>query len=246
MMLFPRKSLALAATLISFCAPTPYIQIQNRSKQGICYKVEYSNGIGVFPNETVCGVTGIEIAGFWLDSGQSKAFKATGSTGQHFNGAITAVLNNNKDRGARNEINFSNPTMPYYDVDYQYGISDGTCGPPNSTNLSGERDTFGKANTAWKTLNQATKNELLRFPQYLRQDANGSLTYINMGVEAWPDLAPEVIRFFQVTAAFKAYMAPGSQANVTWPKNSMHEEVVALADQQTLNALTDQIVITSY
>ena len=245
-MLFLRKSLALAATLTSFCASKPLIQVQNLSQQRICYNVEYSNGIGIFPNETVCGVTGTEIAGFWLDSGQSKGFKATGSAGQHFNGAITAVVNNNKDRGARNEINFSNPTIPFYDVDYQYGISDGTCGPPNSTNVSGERDTLGKANKAWQTLNQTTKNELLRFPQYLRQDANGSLTYINMGVEAWPDLAPEVIWFFQVTAAFKAYMGPGSQAGVTWPKNSMHEEVVALADQQVLNALTDTIVVTSY
>ena len=245
-MLFPRKSLALAATLISLCAATPHILIQNLSKQRICYKVEYSNGTGVFPNQTVCGATGPEIAGFWLDSGHSKGFKATGSTGQHFNGAITAVLNNNKDRGARNEINFLNPTKPFYDVDYQYGISDGTCGPPNSTNLSGERDTLGKANKAWQTLNQTMKNDLLKFPQYLRQDANGSLTYINMGVEAWPTLALEVIRFFQVTAAFNAYMGPGSQAGVSWPKNSMHEKLVALADRQVLSALTEMIVITSY
>ena len=246
-MLFLLKNLALAALLISFCAAMPYIHIENLSKQRICYKVEYSNGTGTFPNNTDCGATGDQVAGFWLAPGQRNfTTKATNATGHLFNGAITAVLNNKTTCGARNEINFSNATMPFYDVDYQYGISDGTCGPPNSSYLSGERDTLGKANKAWRTLNSTTKSQLLRnSSQYLRQGANGSLTYINMGMEAWPNRI-DVIRFFQATAGFKAYMCPGSVANVVWPKNSTHARLVDLADQQTRNAVTDTIVITSY
>lgn len=100
-MLFAQRILALVAILISLCAPTPVIRIQNFSKQNICYKVEYSNGTGAFPNQTVCGVTGPEIGGFWIDSGDSREFNATGIDGQNFNGAITAILNNNKTIGAR-------------------------------------------------------------------------------------------------------------------------------------------------
>lgn len=246
-MLFFLKDLALAATLISSCAATPSIRIENLSKQSVCYKVEYSTGTGTFPNNTDCGAIGDQVAGFWLGPGQSNfTTKATNATGHLFNGAITAVLNNKTARGARNEINFSNPNMPFYDVDYQYGISDGTCGPPNSSQLSGERDTLGKANKAWRTLNSTTKSQLLQnSSQYLRQGANGSLIYINMGMEAWPNRI-DVIRFFQVTAGFKAYMCPGSVDNVIWPKNSTHAKLVDLADQQTASAVTDTIVITSY
>lgn len=245
-MLFLLKNLALAAILISSCAATPSIRIENLSKQSVCYKVEYSTGTGTFPNNTDCGATGDQVAGFWLGPGQSNFTKATNANGHLFNGAITAVLNNKTARGARNEINFSNPTMPFYDVDYQYGISDGTCGPPNSSHLSGERDTLGKANKAWRTLNSTTKGQLLQnSSQYLRQGANGSLTYINMGMEAWPNRI-DVIRFFQVTAGFKAYMCPGSVDNVIWPKNSTHAKLVDLADRQTASAVTDTIVITSY
>lgn len=246
-MLFLLKRLALAAVLISFCAATPSIRIENLSKQSVCYKVEYSDGTGAFPNNTDCGAAGDQVAGFWLALGQSNfTVKATNATGHLFNGAITAVLDNKTTCGARNEINFSNATMPFYDVDYQYGISDGTCGPLNSGNLSGERDTLGKANKAWRTLNSTTKIQLLEnSSQYLRQGANGSLTYINMGIEAWPNRT-DVIWFFQVTAGFKAYMGPGSVDNVIWPKNSTHARLVDLADQQTTSAVTDTIVITSY
>ena len=250
-MLFLGKGLALVAMLVSFCASTPYIRIQNLSQKPICYKVEYSSGTGAFPNETACGAIGAEVAGFVLDPGKSRGFKATGSDGQLFNGAITAMLNDKANTGARNEINFLNPAMPFWDVDYQYGISDGTCGPPNSTHLSGERDTLGKANKAWQTLDQTTKTHLLGFPQYLKQDASGSLTYINMGPEAWENgawanTALDLIRFFQVTAGFKAYVSPGSVAGQTWPENSPQQELVDLANQQTLSASTDTLLVTSY
>lgn len=247
MMPFLLQNLALAAILISFCAATPYIHIENLSKESICYKVEYSDGAGTFPNNANCGATGPQVAGFWLAPGQSNfTTKATNATGHFFNGAITAMLNNKNTCGARNEINFSNVNMPFYDVDYQYGISDGTCGPLDGSNLSGERDTLGKANKAWRTLNSTTKGQLLNnSSQYLRQGANGSLTYINMDMGAWPNRI-DVIQFFQVTAGFKAYMCPGSEDNVVWPKTSTHARLVGLADQQTRSAVTDTIVITSY
>ena len=238
--------MALAAIIISFCAPTPHIRIENRSKQSICYRVEYSDGTGAIPKDTDCGIPGDGIAGFWLRPSQQSVYKAINATGQPFNGAITAIINNEK--GARNEINFSNTTMPYYDVDYQYGISDGTCGPPNSTReyLAGEKDALGKANIAWRSLNQTTQKSLLdKGPQYLYQGPNGSLTHINMSIDAWPDRA-DVIQFFQLTAGFKAYMSPGSVGDVTWPTNSLHAKLVDLANQQTRSALTDMIVVTSY
>ncbi|KAF6236130.1 hypothetical protein HO173_005759 [Letharia columbiana] len=241
-MLFLQKTLTLAAILISFCAPMPLIRIQNISKENICYMVEYSNGTGTFPNETICGID----RGFWLNSGQTKDFKATGFDGEHFNGAVTAWLKNNTFRGARNEINLLNQSMAWYDVSYQYGISDGTCGPANSSDLSGEKDSLGKANSAWKTLSYPIKRQLLKSPQYLRQGKNGSLVHINMGVEAFPYGAPDVVMFFQATAGFKAYMGSGSATDVTWPPNSVQAELVPLADKQTLSAPTDHIVITSY
>lgn len=248
-MLILRKTLALAAILISFCAPKPYILVQNFSKQNICYKVEYSSGTGAFPNTKECGeAKGPNVGGFLLKSGLTKGFDATGTDGQPFNGAISAVINNNTDEGARNEINLLNSTMAWYDISYQYGFSDGTCGPANtsSANLSGERDTLGKANAAWKTLDQTKKNNLLqKYPNYLKQNANGSLTHIDMTSTA-QDTAPDLVYFFQVTAGFKGYISFGSVQGVTWPAGSMQSLSVRLADKQALSAPTDQIVITSY
>ena len=243
-MLFLQNSLALAAILISFCASTPLIRVHNFSKERICYKVEYSNGTGAFPQEAVCDdAKGIQVGGFWLDPNQTKEVTAIGKDGQRFNGAITAVLKNNTIQGARNEINLLNTTMSWYDVDYQYGISDSTCGPFNSTNFSGERDALGKANAVWKTLNQTMKTELLAYPQYL-SESNGSLVVISMGIDAWPSLAPKAIWFFQVTAGFKAYMSPGG--NITYPKNSTLSTLQDLANKQTLADPSDHFLITSY
>ena len=187
-----------------------------------------------------------------LNSGQSQNHTAKGDDGTYFNGALTPWLHDDKVWGARNEINLLNPAETYYDVSYIYGISDGTCGPATGNNLSGERNTLEKANQAWRTLNQTTKNHLLTFPQYLKEGGNGSLVYINMGEEAWPYLAPEVIWFFQVTAGLKGYLSPGSYNNpatnqkMVWPNGSIQAALVPQADRQTLLALTDTIVITAY
>lgn len=256
-MLLLRKTLALAAILISLCAPTPVIRIQNTSKQNICYMVEYSNGTGAFPNVTWCGGEhGFKVAGFMLNSGLSKDFTAIGSDGQRFDGAITAWPNNST-RGARNEINLLNVTETYYDVDYQRGISGSTCGPANdSSALDGEPDPLAEANKAWNTLSRARKMQLLAFPTYL-QGNNRALTYINMDINAWPFLAPgeaarpvnpktlPVVAFFQQTANFNAYMCPGSIKGVT-PPNNFTKELVALADGHARKTPMDHMVITSY
>lgn len=248
-MLVLRKTLALAAILISFCAPKPHILVQNFSKQNICYKVEYSSGMGAFPSTAVCGeAKGPQVGGFWLNSGQSQGFDATGTDGQPFNGAISAVINDNTDEGARNEINLLNSSMAWYDVSYQYGFSDGTNGPANSGSgiLAGERDTLGKANAAWKALNQTKKASLLtENPDYLKQSANGSLTHINMTSTAQTDV-PDVVYFFQVTARFNGYVSCGSVQGVTWPPGSIQSQAVKLADRQSYGAPTDQFIITSY
>ena len=196
--------------------------------------------------DTACqGIGGPNIAGFSLSPGEHKVVKAINSSGIGFNGALTTVINN-ITLGTRYEINFSNLIYPYWDVDYQYAITDGTCGPPNSSKTSGERHTLTKANKAWKTLNQTRKNQLLKFPQYLKQDdANGSLTYINMGVEAWPARA-DVIEFFQLTADFQGYMGPGSVDGTIYEKNSTLQKLVHLADLQTKSEPAHSVVVTSY
>ena len=253
-MLLLRKVLALAAILISFgtstpissSTSTPHIRIENKSKDRICYKVEFSNGTGIFPKDAVCGgAEGPQVAGFWLGSGQHKVVEATNSSGIGFNGAITTVLNKQSLLGARYEINSSNITDPFWDVDWQYGITDGTCGPLNSKHLTGERDTLGKANAAWRTLDQTKKNQLLKFPEYLVQGANGSLTHINMTIDAWPERA-DVIQFFQETAGFKGYVGPGSVNGAIYGKHSTLQKLVNLADLQTTSDVTNTIAITSY
>ncbi|CAD6593209.1 MAG: hypothetical protein ASARMPREDX12_006935 [Alectoria sarmentosa] len=268
-MLAVRMALALAAILISFCASKPVIRVQNHSKQSICYKVEYSNGTGAFPSNATCGgAKGTEVGGFWLKPGQSQVFNATGSNGVRFNGAITAVLENNSVWAARNEINLLNASLAWYDVDYQYGISGSTCGPANdsilllggpandsillsggpangSSLLSGESDPIGKVNKAWRTLNQTTKSQLLAFPEFLTQDGSGTLTNISMGINAWPYRAPAVIDFFQNTAGLKAYMSPGGNTSV-WPEGSIQEALTKGANLVQYSAPTEHIVITSY
>ncbi len=247
-----REILALAATLISFCAPSPLlrppprIRVQNLSREPICYKVEYSNGTGTFPTEAVCDdAKGNQVGGFWLDPNQTREFTAIGKDdGQRFNGAITAVLKNNTVQGARNEMNLCNDTVSWFDVDYQYGISSGTCGPLNSSNLSGEKDALGKANAAWKNLNQTMKTELLTYPQYFNQ-SNGSLVDISMRIDAWPYLALKPIWFFQVVASFKAYMSPGGK-NTSLPTDSLQYTLQELANGQTFQGPSDHFVVTSY
>ena len=254
-MLLLQKFPALAAILISVGTsspispgtPTPQIRIDNKSKDRICYKVEFSNGTGIFPQDAVCGgAQGPQVAGFWLNAGEQKVVPATNASGIGFNGALTTVLNKQSLLGARYEINFSNLTDPFWDVDWQYGISDGTCGPLNNGNhLTGERDTLGKANAAWRTLDQTKKQQLLQFPEYLVAGANGSLTQINMTVDAWPERA-DVIQFFQETAGFRGYVGPGSVTDQQYGKDSELQKLVHLADLQTTSDVTNTIVITSY
>lgn len=225
----------------------PHVSIRNFSNQNICYSVEYSNGTGAFPSSAICGgVKGNETGGFWLDSGKIKEVNAIGLDGQPFCGAITAMLDNNTLTGARNEMNFLNARQTYYDISYEYGISDGTCGPADGSNPAGELHTLSKANKAWRSLNQTTKDYLLTFPDYLKQGGNGSLDYINMNINAWPDLAPDVVYFFQATAGFQGYMGSGSVRDVEYPAGSLRNISVGLADKQCRSSPSNQFVITSY
>ena len=257
-MLIIRKTLALAAILISLCTPTPNISVRNLSNQTICYKVEYSNGTGAFPSveypnrtfafpSAICGqANGTGTGGFRLQSGQTLDVDATGIDGLPFNGAITPVLNDNSFIGARCEVNLLNATVTYYDMSYEYGITDATCGPADGINLAGERYPLLKANKAWTTLNQTTRNHLLSFPEYLKQGKNGSLDYINMNLNAWPTYAPEVVYFFQITAGFRGYMGTGSVRGVTYPAGTIQNISVDAANAQVLNSPSRQIVIDSY
>ena len=248
-MIYLPTTLALAAILTSLSAATPLVQIQNYSNQTICYLVEYSSGAGAFPTEAACNNDqGAMIAGFWVNSGQTREFNAPG-----FNGAITAILSGNTIRGARHEINLAaNPGQTWYDVDYEYGISDSTLGPiggqdteDGHNSLSGEPDAYAKANAAWVHLDPATKSELLAFPQYLAQADGGSLDWIHMDINA-PVVAPAVVYFFQITADFTAYLNPGSVAGQWVDPGTSQAVAKTAADKKTWLVGTDQMVITSH
>ena len=247
-MIYLPKTLALAAILTSLSAADPLVRIQNYSNQNICYMVEYSSGVGTFPTEAACNnEQSATVAGFWVNSGQVREFNAPG-----FNGAITAILSGNTIRGARHEINFVDPGETWYDVDYEYGISDSTLGPiggqdteDGHNSLAGEPDAYAKANAAWVHLDPATKSQLLAFPQYLAQADNGNLDWINMDT-AGPAVAPAVVYFFQITADFTAYLNPGSVAGRWVDPNTSQDVAKTAADKKTWLVGTDQMVITSH
>ena len=226
-------------------SPTdPVITIQNTSPSDICYKVQFTSGN--FQTTTSCDSS----PGFIVSAGQTMIIHP----GADFNGAITAILNNNSIKGARHELNFASPlydmTGTWYDVDYQLGMSDSTLGPadgqPRNINdqqlpsLSGESNTLAKASTAWpQTSNQA---QLLAFPNYIQQGSNGQLTFVYMDTNA----PAEVAEFFQLTANFTAYCGPGSVAGVAVPTGTVQSEMVVAANEKSWWVGTQDMLIIAY
>ena len=235
---------AQSASLPGIWSPTdPAITVQNTSPSDICYKVEFTSGN--FQTTTTCDSS----PGFIVSAGQTMIVHP----GADFNGAITAILNNNV-KGARHELNFASPLYgmsgTWYDVDYQLGMSDSTLGPadgqPRNINghqlpsLSGESNTLAKANAAWpQTSNQP---QLLGSPDYIQQDPNGQLTFVYMDSNA----PAEVVEFFQLTANFTAYCGPGSVADVAVPTGTVQSDMVGAADEKSWWVGTQNMQIVAY
>ena len=235
---------AQSASLPGIWSPTdPAITIQNTSPSDICYKVEFTSGN--FQTTTTCDSS----PGFIVSAGQTMIVHP----GADFNGAITAILNNNI-KGARHELSFASPLYgmsgTWYDVDYQLGMSDSTLGPadgqPRNINgqqlpsLSGESNTLAKANAAWpQASNQA---QLLAFSNYIQQGPNGQLTSVYMDSNA----PAEVVEFFQLTANFTAYCGPGSVVGVSIPTGTVQSDMVWAADEKSWWVGTQDMQIVAY
>ncbi|KAM0802515.1 hypothetical protein BDR22DRAFT_887304 [Usnea florida] len=228
----PHTLVALATFLTTISATS--ITFQNMGSENICYMVELSSG--TFPSTTTC----TQGPGIAINAGQTTTIPLDPA----FNGALTAWTNT--VRGARYEINFAATSgSTWYDADYQLGMSPGTVGPSDNRKLStgqsalsGEPDPLAKANAAWPhTTNQAA---LLAYPNYLKQGANGQLSFVYCDVNA-PQV---VIDFFQVTAEFAAYIDAGSVAGVTPAAGD--EEAVKMADEQSLMVDTQDMSIVAH
>ena len=235
---------AQSASLPGIWSPTdPAITIQNTSPSDICYKAEFTSGN--FQTTTTCDSS----PGFIVSAGQTMIVHP----GADFNGAITAILNNNI-KGARHELNFAKPLYgmsgTWYDVDYQLGMSDSTLGPadgqPRNINgqqlpsISGESNTLAKANAAWpQASNQA---QLLAFSNYIQQSPDGQLTSVYMDSNA----PAEVVEFFQLTANFTAYCGPGSVAGVSIPTGTVQSDIVGAADEKSWWVGTQDMQIVAY
>ena len=225
--------LVTLATVLAMASASS-ITFHNVATKDICYMAEQSSG--TFPTTTTCGPgPGISVA-----AGQT----TTITLDPTFNGALTAFTDG--VRGARYEINFAAaPGSTWYDADYQLGMSDGTVGPSDNRRLSngqpslaGEADTLAKANAAWSDAHD--KAALLAYPDYLRQGADGRLSFVYCDARA-PQV---VIDFFQVTADFAAYVDAGSVAGVT--PSAADEEAVRMADARSLQVDTQDMLIVAH
>ena len=231
-------SAILAAAAAATTASATSITFQNVSPNGICYTAELSSG--TFPSTTTCGPgTG---PGISVPAGSKTTVLLDGS----FNGALTAWTNG--VRGARYEVNFAaSATSTWYDADYQLGMSDGTVGPldhralvnGNPSSTTGEPDTLAKANAAWPPP-EAAAAALLAYPDYIKQDAasDGKLSFVYCDAHA----PPVVVDFFQVTAAFEAYVDAGSVVG----GSKDDAQAVRMADVKSLEVGTQDMLIVAH
>lgn len=255
-------AILLAATTAS---AAPSITFQNASPHDICYGAELSSG--TFPSTTTCGPPSSPTSGITVPAGATTTVPLPAS----FNGALTAWTTGPaggggggggppRTRGARYELNFAaSATSTWYDADYQLGMSDGTLGPRDHrpllllngrrpSSLTGEPDTLAKANAAWPHADD--RAALLAYPDYIRADEGGrTLTFVYCDADA-PQV---VVHFFQVTAAFEAYVDAGSVAGVgvgvggdPAGGGGVDAQAVRMADVKSLEVGTQEMLIVAY
>ncbi|KAI4242351.1 MAG: hypothetical protein L6R40_004080 [Gallowayella cf. fulva] len=212
----------------------PQITIVNNEPRTVCLQVETgADSPSRDPPTTKCdGIDGISVP-----AGQTTVFRP----GPLWHGAITPYTRTGA-RGTRFELNFQ-PDVTWYDADMELGMSGATLGPSDKQpaidgrpSLVGELDPLAKANAAWaREKDWGYKAVLWQFPQYISVSEDKSrLTYVYMDKGA-----PDVVRiFFQLTAAFNAYVYKGSVAQDGNPNAKVHVEGVyaemeRAADDQT-------------
>lgn len=189
----------------------PVVTIVNMSGRDYIYDVERDSQS---PPGTFASCTGC----IKVPAGKTIRFHP----GQRFNGAVTA----NHHRGTRHELNFlSAPGECWYDDDMERGMSDETLGPTDhrrqpdgSSSLVGEADVLAKANAAWAHTPAATQQALLH-SGYFKGTVGGKLAHVSIDQQA----GSNVVDWFQLDAAFDAYIATGSVAG----RSSTQADLVA-------------------
>ncbi|KAL8790377.1 MAG: hypothetical protein Q9195_006395 [Heterodermia aff. obscurata] len=169
---------------------------------------------------------------FTVPAGQTVDFHP----GAGFVGAFSA----NSGQGTRHEVNFrGSPT--WYNADMQYGMSNSTLGPTDGSkridggdSLAGEQDCLAKANAAWGDLDAGTQSSLLNTG--FLQGSSAGLSMVSMGSSA----PRSVVRFFQMTADFNAYVDAGSVVGETT------DDMGKVADQFSYSVTTNKLTITAY
>ena len=169
---------------------------------------------------------------FTVPAGQTIDFHP----GVGFVGAFSA----DNGQGTRHEVNFrSSPT--WYNADMQFGMSNSTLGPTDGSkridggnSLAGEQDCLAKANAAWADVDAGTQSSLLSTG--FLQGSSAGLSMVSMGTSA----PLSVVKFFQMTADFNAYVDAGSVAGEST------DDMGKAADQFSYSVTTNKLTITAY
>ena len=169
---------------------------------------------------------------FTVPAGQTVNFHP----GVGFVGAFSAK----SGQGTRHEVNFRG-TPTWYNADMEYGMSNSTLGTTDGSlridggdSLAGEQDCLAKANSGWTNVDPTQQTALLATG--FLSGTNGKLTSVSMGATA-PD---SVVKFFQMTAEFNAYVDAGSVTGET------QDEMAKVADQFSYSVSTNKLTITAY
>jgi len=240
-------AIAAMATFSSFAAPVPVqsdqgvtnfggsdpqITFNNNASQDHVYMIQGSSD----NPSTAYGAGLSSIPSLTVPAGSIVRFHP----GVGFTGAFSDM----EGSGTRHEVNFRDPSVTWYNADMQYGMSNSTFGTTDGSKLinggnstTGEPDCLGKANAAWGSVDANTQQALLN-SGFVKGATGGSggLTAVSMG----PEATAEVVKFFQMKAAFNSYVHPGSIDGV------QSDAVADAADKKTLSVKTNQLTITAF
>ena len=212
----------------NFAASDPLITFVNSAGSDQVYQIQ---GNSDNPG-TAYGSGKSPLPPFTVPAGQTIDFHP----GVGFVGAFSA----DNGQGTRHEVNFrGSPT--WYNADMEYGMSNSTLGPTDGSkridggdSLTGEQDCLAKANAAWGDVDAGTQSSLL--DTGFLQGSSAGLSTVSMGSSA----PRSVVKFFQMTADFNAYVDAGSITGETT------DEMGKVADQFSYSVTTNKLTITAY
>ena len=222
------------------------VYLRNESPTDICFFVEFTSGNFSCPD--ICGFDRDALPGE-SDGIIVPAYStATVYTNPGFNGPFNTIINGVRGtidgkpalmhgiRGARHEINYaSDPDGVWYDIDYEFGLSNSTLAPTdgrNNTNglssIQGETNILAKANDAWQNLTAVEKWALVAHPKYIGVDDGfpGNLTRLYHDKQA----PAEVNFFLQMTTGLQGYVVAGSYLGFPYPAGSLEAQMKPIAD----------------